>query len=197
MHPGRTPIHRPTPGWDGTSLPSSGMGTAKTSACRSVTINRNSLPLEGSVLDEETALFVVACVFLLASLGWRRRMVRTVPSTRSQVGAELAMVHVMLVLLGDIGARDFIYFRFWMSPLWSGRGSFGRARAIPHVSTVYPPLYPRHWDAQCRSSSGRASRPGPYASTSRRAVLVCRQASPGHQRARRSVYVRVQSVCDR
>ena len=91
----------------------------------SVTIKRmigldNGVPYSmlSPVLTETgslVAMLVLITALVLDSQRYTRRIVEWVPTTRRLIAAELCFVNwlvVTLVLMGDTGPRDFIYFRF-------------------------------------------------------------------------------------
>jgi alginate O-acetyltransferase complex protein AlgI len=60
-------------------------------------------------------LSLLALAFILDSTRIAQRVLESVPTTGRQVGAELALVNTLalaVVLFGDLGGRQFIYFRF-------------------------------------------------------------------------------------
>jgi D-alanyl-lipoteichoic acid acyltransferase DltB (MBOAT superfamily) len=75
------------------------------------------LALAPVVHRPDTLVFVLllALAFVLDSTRAAERVLESVPATSAQVGAELALVNTIalaVVLLGDLGGRQFIYFRF-------------------------------------------------------------------------------------
>lgn len=70
------------------------------------------------VLWRADAVFIVGiCLFFLWAdgSGLVRRVTETIPATRRGIAAEIGLVNTMsilLLLIGDLGTREFIYFRF-------------------------------------------------------------------------------------
>ncbi|MFL5384730.1 MAG: MBOAT family O-acyltransferase [Longimicrobiaceae bacterium] len=66
-------------------------------------------------IDSVVFLVILGVAFILDSTRFAEKVLESVPTTVPQLGRELALINLVglsLILFGDLGSRQFIYFRF-------------------------------------------------------------------------------------